>query len=202
MNRSIAIYERVSTAVQSVEMQDTDLKQYCEQRKLTIYDVYIDNGVSGAKDRRPALDRLMADARKRKFDVVLVWRFDRLARSTKHLISALEEFNHLGIDFISYQEQIDTGSPLGKAVFVIVSAIAELERSLIVERVRAGLSAARARGVPIGRPSVLGGQVSERILCMKDEGTSIRAIARELGISKSAVHKALHKSVMKPCVIS
>ena len=107
--------------------QLSDLRRYCEQRGFDIYKEYCDEGISGTKDRRPALDELMADARKRKFDAVLCWRFDRFARSTKHLITALEEFGHLGIEFISYQENIDTSSPLGKAIFTIVSAIAELD---------------------------------------------------------------------------
>jgi len=124
-------------------MQIADLRRYGEQRGFQVYKEYSYQGISGTKDRRPGLDELMADAQKRKFDTVLVWRFDRLARSTKHLITALEQFRHLGIDFISYQENIDTSSPLGKAMFTIVSAIAELERNILLERVRAGLKRAK-----------------------------------------------------------
>jgi len=120
----VAIYTRVSTNDQSVQMQSSDLKRYCDQRGFEVLKEYSDQGISGTKDKRPALDELMDDAKKKKFDAVLCWRFDRFARSTKHLITALEEFRHLGIDFISYQENIDTSSPLGKAMFTIVSAIA------------------------------------------------------------------------------
>src|SRR5688500_4109602 len=125
--KRVAVYERVSTTDQNVGMQDADLKRYCEQRGLEVFKVYCDKGISGTKDKRPALDQLMNDARKRKFDVVLVWRFDRFARSSKHLITALEEFRHCGIEFISYQENLDTSSPMGKAKFSIIAAMAELE---------------------------------------------------------------------------
>ena len=108
----VAIYVRVSTAEQSVAMQQADLQAYTAQRGFTIYREYCDHGISGTKERRPALDELMADARKRKFDAVLVWRFDRFARSTKHLVTSLEEFQHLGIAFVSFHENVDTSSPL------------------------------------------------------------------------------------------
>ena len=125
-----AIYARVSTSEQSPELQLRDLRQYAEARGLESSE-YVDSGYSGAKQNRPALDRLMDDARKRRFDCILVWRFDRFARSTKHLLLALEEFRSLGVQFISYQENIDTTSPLGQALFTIVSAVAQLERDLI-----------------------------------------------------------------------
>jgi len=142
----VAIYARVSTGEQSVEMQLLDLRSYCEQRGLSIYQEYCDEGTSGTQDVREGLNTLLGDARKRKFDAVLCWRFDRFARSTKHLITALEEFRHLGIDFISFQENIDTSSPLGKAIFTIVAAIAELERNIIVERIKGGLRKAKGQG--------------------------------------------------------
>ena len=142
----VALYTRVSTQDQSTDLQTSDLRHYCEQRGFEIYSEYCDQGISGTKDKRPALNELMEDARKRKFDAVLCWRFDRFARSTKHLITALEEFGHLKIDFISYQENIDTSSPLGKAIFTIVSAIAELERSIILDRVSAGLRRTKENG--------------------------------------------------------
>lgn len=146
----VAIYARVSTNEQSPELQLRDLRQYTMARGLSATE-YVDSGFSGAKQSRPALDRLMDDARKRRFDCVLVWRFDRFARSTKHLLLALEEFRSLGIQFISYQENIDTTSPLGQALFTIVSAVAQLERDLIRGRVRAGLRNARAKGKRFGR---------------------------------------------------
>src|SRR5512137_288774 len=150
-----AIYGRVSTIGkgQDVDLQLRDLRSYAQARGWKIFREYIDNGISGRKDKRPALDQLMNDAKKRRFDAVLVWRFDRFARSTKHLVTALEEFKHLGIDFISFQENIDTSSPMGKAMFTIASAFAELEADLIKERVVAGLNNARAKGVKLGRPS-------------------------------------------------
>ena len=192
ISQQVAIYERVSTEAQSVEMQDLDLKQYCEQRRFGIYHIYIDHGVSGTRERRPALDQLMADARKRKFDTVLVWRFDRFARSTKHLVTSLEEFQHLGIAFVSFHENVDTNSPVGKVLFTIISAIAELERDIIAERIRGGLRRAKAMGKKIGRPGLQ--MDTERILELKTQGLSIRAIAKQVGASPSYVHKALRAS--------
>ena len=142
----IGTYARVSTKDQSCEMQLRDLRAYCAARSFDAVAEYVDVGQSGAKDSRPELNRLMDDARKRKLDAVLVWRFDRFARSTKHLLTALEEFRSAGIQFISYQENMDTGSPLGQALFTIVAAVAQLERDLIRERVSAGIRNARANG--------------------------------------------------------
>ena len=186
------MYFRVSTLDQSAEMQRDDLQAYCTQRGFTIYREYLDQGVSGGKERRPSLDQLMADARKRKFDMVLVWRFDRFARSTKHLVTSLEEFQHLSIDFISYQEDTDSSSPLGKAMFTIVAAISELERNIIVERIRGGLRRAKLMGKKIGRPGLQ--MDTERILELNTQGLSIRAIAKQVGASPSYVHKALQAS--------
>jgi DNA invertase Pin-like site-specific DNA recombinase len=148
----IGIYARVSTKDQSCEMQLRDLRAYCEARGFDLVREYVDVGQSGAKDSRPELNILMDDARKRQFDAIVVWRFDRFARSTKHLLMALEEFRSLGIQFISYQENIDTSSALGQALFAIVSVVAELERNLIRERVTAGIRNARANGKKLGRP--------------------------------------------------
>jgi DNA invertase Pin-like site-specific DNA recombinase len=133
-------------------MQTRELHQFAEARGWQVAGEYIDAGVSGAQDSRPELNRLMADAHKRRFDVVCVWRFDRFARSVSHLLRALETFKALGIDFVSYSEQMDTSTPAGKMVFTVLGAVAELERSLIVERVRAGLRNARAKGKRLGRP--------------------------------------------------
>ena len=148
----VAIYARVSTADQSTDSQILDLRRYVSDRGWHIHKEYCDNGISGTKDNRPALNELINDARNRRFDVVLVWRFDRFARSTKHLILALEEFRNLGIDFVSYQENIDTSSPLGSAIFTIISAVAQLERDIIAERVKAGLRRAKENGKKLGRP--------------------------------------------------
>jgi DNA invertase Pin-like site-specific DNA recombinase len=144
----------VCTLDQSTDSQLLDLRRYVRERGWDIFKEYVDEGISGTKDSRPALNELMNDARKRKFDVVLVWRFDRFARSTKHLILALEEFKNLGIDFVSYQENIDTSSPLGSAIFTIISAVAQLERDIIAERVKAGLRRAKENGKKLGRPTV------------------------------------------------
>ncbi len=186
-----AIYARVSTngKGQDVEMQLRDLRSYTQAMGIDIFKEYVDSGVSGRKDKRPSLDLLMNDARKKRFGVVLVWRFDRFARSTKHLVTALEEFKHLGIDFISYKENIDTSSPMGKAMFTITSAIAELEADLIKERVLAGIANARAKGVKLGRPSV---EVdTEQLIALRRERASIRQIAKKMNLTKSIVHKSL-----------
>ncbi len=185
----IALYCRVSTNEQSPDMQLQALSEYCTARGFIIYETYVDQGVSGTKDSRPALNRLMNDARKRKFDAVLVYRFDRFARSSRHLITALEEFKGLGINFISYQENIDTTSALGKAIFVIVGAMAELERSIIVERVISGLKTARSRGKQLGRPK-LSFDLDEAHTLLSS-GHSLRMIAKRLGVSKSSIAKYL-----------
>ena len=149
--KSIAIYTRVSTHDQNVGMQLRELRAYAKRRGWKIVNEYSDEGVSGAKQRRPQLDRLMADAHKRKFDCVCVWKFDRFARSVSHLLRALETFESLGISFVSLSESIDTSTPAGKMIFTVLGAVAELERSLIGERVRAGLRNAKANGTRLGR---------------------------------------------------
>jgi len=187
--KRIAIYARVSTTDQSTDSQLLDLRRYVSERGWNIFREYSDNGISGTKDSRPALNELMNDGRKRRFDVVLVWRFDRFARSTKHLILALEEFKNLGIDFVSYQENIDTSSPLGSAIFTIISAVAQLERDIIAERVKAGLRRAAVRGRQLGRPSAkLNKGELQRL---RKRGLSTRAIAERLKVSKSTVARHL-----------
>jgi DNA invertase Pin-like site-specific DNA recombinase len=187
-----AIYARVSTKDQSCEMQMRDLRAYCAARGFTIIREYIDIGQSGAKDSRPELNELMADARKRKFDSILVWRFDRFARSTKHLLLALEEFRSLGVQFISCQENIDTSSPLGQALFTIVSAVAQLERDLIRERVSAGVRNARACGKELGRPRRIVDH--DRLVRLKAQGASLRQIAEALGIGYGTVRTRLQQA--------
>jgi len=185
----VALYGRVSTADQVAENQLRDLRQYARDRGWEIHDEYVDHGLSGAKASRPALDRLMDDARKCRFDLVAVWRFDRFARSVKHLVLALEELRGLGIGFVSYQENVDTSSPLGQAIFTIIAAMAELERNIIIERVQAGLRRARAQGKLIGRPKVEVNAAKVRRL--HSTGHSLRSIARATGLSKSVVHRLL-----------
>jgi DNA invertase Pin-like site-specific DNA recombinase len=147
-----ALYLRVSTAEQKPDLQYDGLRSYAARAGLEITAEYFDVAVSGRRQGRPQLTALMTAARRRAFDCVLVWKFDRFARGTRHLLMALEEFNHLGVRFISVQDQIDTASPMGLAMFTIIGAMAELESSLISERVTAGMRAAKARGRRIGRP--------------------------------------------------
>lgn len=188
----IAIYARVSTTDQSCQPQLRDLEAYCQARDFLIVKKYVDEGFSGAKDSRPELNQLMADARKRKFDAILVWRFDRFARSTKHLLLALEEFRGLGIQFVSYQENLDTTSPLGQALFTIVAAVAQLERDLIRERINAGIRNARAIGKHIGRPRHE--LTREDVIRFQAEGHSLRKIARMLGVGLGTVRSRLRPS--------
>jgi DNA invertase Pin-like site-specific DNA recombinase len=156
---------------------------------------HVDTGVSGTREKRPALDKLLVEVKARKVDVVVVAAFDRFGRSVRHLVEHLELFRHLGVEFISLREQIDTGSPLGAAVFTIIAAIAQLERSLIVERVKAGLRRARAEGRQLGRPRL---QVDHRqVEKVVARGLSVRAAARELGVSPSS-YLRLTQSVTGP----
>src|SRR5882672_3576542 len=150
----IALYARVSTEGQNPEVQLAALRAHATQRGWEILDEFVDHGFSGAKERRPALDRLMKAMWTGQLQAVLVWRFDRFARSVKHLLTALEQFRALHINFISLQEQFDTSTPIGHAMFTIIGAMAQLERDMIRERVKAGLAQARAKGVRLGRPTV------------------------------------------------
>ncbi len=186
-----AIYARVSTTGQgqSPEMQVRELREYCERRGWEIAGEYVDTGISGAKDSRPELNKLIADAHRRRFDAVVVWKFDRFARSVSHLLRALETFNALGVAFVSLSEQMDTSTPTGKMVFTVLGAVAELERSLIAERVRAGLRNARAKGKRLGRPRVR--VDASHMARLRAEGRTVREIADALGVSRSLVHKTL-----------
>jgi DNA invertase Pin-like site-specific DNA recombinase len=147
------LYLRVSTSHQKPDLQADGLRRYATRAGLDIIAEYMDVAVSGRKEGRPQLQALMRAARHHEFACVLVWKFDRFARSVSHLLNALEEFHHLGIRFISVQDQVDTVSPIGKAMFTVIGAMAELESSLISERVKAGMAAAKARGKRLGRPA-------------------------------------------------
>jgi len=183
-DKRVALYIRVSTGEQNLDLQLIELSEYSAFRKWVVIETYSDR-ISGAKDRRPALDRLMADAKRGKFDVVAVWRFDRFARSTSHLLRALEEFAALGVDFVSLRESIDTSTPTGKMIFTVLAAVAELERSTIRERVVAGQRAAKRRGVRFGRPTM---EVdTARALKLRADGLSWRAIAEATGIAKDTL---------------
>jgi len=191
----VALYARVSTTNhgQDVDLQLRELREYCERRGWQIAGEYVDNGISGAKDRRPELDRLLADAHKRRFDAVAVWKFDRFARSVSHLLRALDTFRVLGIEFVSLSESLDTATPAGRMVFTVLGAVAELERSLIAERVRAGLRNARAKGKRLGRPRVA--LDATRIARFRAQGLSWAKIAEELGVGEGTVYRLAHASV-------
>ncbi len=187
----VAIYARVSTANngQDPTMQTRELREYAERRGWQVFAEYIDVGISGTKERRPELDRLMADAHRRRFDVVVVWKFDRFARSVSHLLRALETFKAQGIEFVSFSEQMDTSTPAGKMVFTVLGAVAELERSLIVERVKSGLRNAKAKGKRIGRPN--SDVDAARIAQLHASGLSWREIERTVGVSARTARRAL-----------
>jgi len=186
-----AIYCRVSTRDQSVEMQLVQLREYAQRRGWEIADEYVDEAVSGIKKRRPGLDRLMADCQQRLVDVVLVWKFDRFARSVTHLTQALETFQALGIDFVSYSQNLDTSTPMGKMLFVIIGAVGELERDLIRERTEAGRQVARGRGVKFGRRSVVTPEVRDRIVALRKGGQTFAYISNLLGIGEATVARTL-----------
>ena len=188
----IVIYARVSTKDQSCDLQRRDLRTYCAARGFSLECEYVDVGESGAKESRPQLNELMAAARKRHFDAVIVWRFDRFARQPKHLLLALEEFRSLDIQFISYQENIDTSSPLGQALFTIVSAVAQLERDLIRERVSAGIRNARASGKQLGRPRRVVNH--DEVVRLRSEGASLCQIAAKLGVGYGTVRRRLRNA--------
>lgn len=177
-----AIYARVSTLKQSPDMQLEALRKFAHGR-FEICREYVDIGVSGSKDSRPQLDVLMSDARKRLFSAVLVWKFDRFARSVKHLVISLEEFNHLGIAFISFSENLDTSSPMGRAMFSIIGAMSQLERDLIRERVTAGVRRAIENGKRWGHPKPVD---LERV-----RGMSLRQAAGVLGVSRETIRRRL-----------
>lgn len=188
-----AIYARVSTLNnQDPSMQVRELEEYCERRGWEAVRAYIDAGVSGTREKRPALDDLMRDAKQRKFDAVLVWKLDRWGRSLRHLVNSLAELEALGIAFISLKDNLDLTTPSGRLMFQIIGAMAEFERSLIQERVRAGLRNARAKGKRLGRPPLVVDRA--RMARLRTQGRSIREIATKLGCSHGVVHKILAKS--------
>lgn len=187
MKRAV-LYLRVSTLDQHPETQLYDLRQLARQRGLEIVHEYTDR-ISGAKARRPGLDELMADARRGQFDTVLVWACDRLARSVRHFLEVLDELNRLNIEFISFREQLDTGGPLGRAVVVIISVVAELERNLIIERVRAGMRRAKLEGMHIGRRPL---QIDAAVVARdRARGMSLRDLAKAYRASRTTIGRLL-----------
>ncbi len=189
-HKTAAIYARVSTDKQKVDMQVEELKKYISNRDFKLGQLYIDQGYTGGNINRPAYGHMMEDAHKRLFDVLIVWKLDRLSRSLKDLITTLETLGSLGIDFISYDNSLDTSTPTGKLVFHVVGSVAEFERDIIRERVRAGLANARRNGKRLGRPSILA-KVSPKIHILKENGLSNRAIARKLRVGEATVRRAL-----------
>jgi DNA invertase Pin-like site-specific DNA recombinase len=191
MTKRVATYLRVSTRHhgQNLDTQRLALQEYAKNRGFEIVEEYADHGFSGSKDSRPALDGLMKDAKARKFDMVLVARFDRFARSTKHLVTALEEFAALGIDFVSLSESVDTSTPMGKMIFTVLGAVAELERNLIKERIAMGLDRARKQKKTLGRPKRVfdRGKAKE----LHADGLSLREIAAQLGVNKGTIRTAI-----------
>jgi DNA invertase Pin-like site-specific DNA recombinase len=187
----VGVYGRVSTADkgQDPEMQLRELREYCERRGWEIGGEFVDIGVSGSKNSRPQLNKLMAGAKQRKFDAVLVWKLDRFGRSLKHLVSALGEFEALGIAFISLRDSFDLTTPSGRLMFNMVASFAEFERDIIRERVKAGIAHRRAKGLRVGRKPVIVDPA--RLQALRSEGRTIREIAAALGVSRSLVHKTL-----------
>jgi DNA invertase Pin-like site-specific DNA recombinase len=191
MSARVAIYARVSTTNhgQDVGLQTHDLEQFAQARGWCLVDSYIDVGISGTKDSRPELNRLMADAHKRRFDVVLVWKLDRFGRSLRHLVNALAEFESLGIAFVSLSDNLDLSTASGRLMFNIIGAMAEFERELIRERVKAGMKNARAKGTCIGRPRV--NVDASEVARLRDSGASLRQIASQLSVSVGLIHASL-----------
>jgi DNA invertase Pin-like site-specific DNA recombinase len=190
-----ALYLRVSTLDQHPETQLHDLRGLAAQRGMEIIAEYTDR-ISGARAKPPGLDQMMADARRGKFDVVVVWAFDRLARSVRHFLEVLDELNHLNIEFVSFREQVDTGGPLGRAMVIIVGAIAELERSLIIERVRAGMRRAKLEGRRLGRAPLNVDRAA--LLRDREHGMSLTQVAKTYNISRASVCRIIRET--KPLV--
>ena len=186
----VALYARVSTLNgQDPEMQLAELREYASRRGWSITREYVDQGVSGSKESRPELNQLMADAHRRKFDAVLVWKIDRFGRSLKHLVNALADLCAYGVAFISFRDNLDLSTPSGRLMFQIIGAMAEFERSLIQERVRAGLRNARAKGKKFGRPRA---QVdADRVAALRQEGLSWSQVCRALKVSKGSAQRSV-----------
>ena len=187
----VAIYARVSTLHgQDPEMQLRELREYCQGRGWEMVGEYVDAGISGSKEHRPQLDALLAACQKRRVDGVVVYRYDRFARSLRQLVNALEEFRSLGIEFISLHEGVDTSTPNGRLIFGIFASIAEFERELIRDRVKSGIVAARSKGKRLGRPRVI--VDAARIVTLRESGASWRTITRQTGLSAGTAKRAYY----------
>ena len=185
-----ALYARVSTLNgQDPEMQLRELREYAARRGWQVTGEYTDQGVSGSRESRPELNRLMNDAQQRRFDAILVWKVDRFGRSLRHLVNALAELGALGVAFVSLRDNLDLSTPSGRLMFAVIGAMAEFERSLIQERVKAGIRNARAKGKPLGRPQRVVSR--DAIAQLKAEGLSLRKIAHQLGVGYGTVRARL-----------
>jgi len=193
----VALYARVSTMHnQNPEMQLSELREYGARRGWQIIAEYVDEGVSGARERRPQLDRLMADAHRRKFDLIAVWKIDRFGRSLKHLVNALADLDSLGVAFVSLRDNIDLSTPSGRLMFQVIGAMAQFELALTQERVRAGLRNAVARGVRLGRPRTT--VDAAQIASLRSSGASWREVAERLGIGVGTACRALQGHSKNP----
>lgn len=192
-SEKVGIYARVSTTDkgQDPELQLKDLRAYANARGWKVFSEYVDKGESGAKDRRPQLDRLLEDARKRRIDGILVWKLDRFGRSLKSLVTTLEELRGLGVQFVSYTENLDFSTPAGRAMANLIGVFAELERDLIRERVKAGIQHAKSKGIKVGRRPLIDARLLKTVADMRSKRISIRKISNALRVSRSLVHKTL-----------
>lgn len=193
----VALYARVSTLNgQHPEMQLAELREYASRRGWNVVGEYVDEGISGSKESRPQLNRLMADAHRRKFDVVFVWKIDRFGRSLKHLVNALADLDAYSVAFVSLRDNLDLSTPSGRLMFQIIGAMAEFERALIQERVRAGLKSARARGKRLGRPRIAVN--AAQIAQLRASGASWGEISQQLGIGVGTAHRAFQRASKNP----
>ena len=193
--KRVALYVRVSTDEQTTDNQRRELEGVAKRSGWKIVDIYEDNGISGAngREKRPALDKLLKDAARREFDMIAAWSVDRLGRSLQHLVGLLEELQALGVDLYLHQQGLDTSTPSGRAMFQMCGVFAEFERAMLVERTKAGLARARARGMRLGRPPVPP-VTKRRIAKLRQQGKSVRVIAKATGLSIGAVHKAISEA--------
>jgi DNA invertase Pin-like site-specific DNA recombinase len=188
MSKRVAIYTRVSTTGQTVENQERELQAVAERHGWEVVGAFSDHGVSGMKDKRPALDRLMKGVARKDFDIVAAWSVDRVGRSLQHLIGFLGELKAKGVDLYVHQQGLDTSTPAGKAMFQMLGVFAEFERSMIVERIGAGLRRAKAQGKKLGRPRIAS-EVEQRIQRELAKGASIRAAAKAAGVGLGTVQR-------------
>ena len=188
---NVAIYARVSTSDQSTALQSDELREYCQRRGWTLVAEYLDHGVSGSRDSRPELDRMLTAAKRREFDCLLVWKLDRLGRSLRHLVNTIADLESLGISFVSLKDSIDLSTPSGRLMFGVIAAMAQFERDIIRERVVSGLAAAKRRGRVGGRRAKVTDLTMREIRHLRGQGLSLAAIGQRLALNKATVSRAL-----------